>query len=326
MNKIVEEIKKAKHILLHCHPSPDPDSVGSSLAMKLALEQLGKKVTLLQGDDKIPESFDFPAVETITKKSYGEIDINEFDLFIILDSGSIDRVTSKQKVEFPDSLMTIVIDHHISNKGFAKINLVDADYPATAQILFDLFKEMNIKLNHDIALNLFTGIYTDTGGFRYREVLPSTIKIAAELAELAPDFTKVLFTMENSNRKEKLIFEGLSLSSLMEFYDGKLAITFVTYDQVINNNLEEDDCSGSEIANKLKSVVGFEIGVNLIEQKQNLVKISFRTRDAKRYDVSKIAASLGGGGHISAAGARLNMTIPEAIDKVVKTAKELYNL
>ena len=78
---IHSEVQKAKHILLHCHPSPDPDSVGSVLAMKLALEQLGKKVTLIKGDSEIPKAFAFPSDETITQKSYPEVDLKDFDLF-----------------------------------------------------------------------------------------------------------------------------------------------------------------------------------------------------------------------------------------------------
>src|SRR3989344_9571766 len=86
---IFNEIKKANSILLHCHPSPDPDSVGSVLAMKFALESLGKKVTVIQGDSEIPQAFmHFPGAGDIVQKSFDEMDLKEFDLFIILDSGS----------------------------------------------------------------------------------------------------------------------------------------------------------------------------------------------------------------------------------------------
>ncbi len=323
---ILSEIKKAKNILLHCHPSPDPDSVGSALAMKLGLEQLGKKVTLIKGDSEIPKAFAFPGVETITQKNFFEIDINDFDLFIILDCGATRMISTKSQVTFPESLMTIVIDHHISNEGFGKINCVDSIYPATGQLLFDLFNEMGIKLTHDIALNLFIGMYTDTGGFQYSSTTPETLKVASELAVLAPDFTKTIFTMRNSNRKERLIFDGLALSSLKEYYNGKLALTSVTYKQLQNKNITPEDYTVSDTANLVKSVIGFEISASLLEPEPGIIKISFRTRDPEKYDVSKIAMALGGGGHIAAAGARLNMTIPEAIDKVVKTVKEIYNL
>lgn len=323
---ILEEIKKAQSILLHCHPSPDPDSVGSALAMKLALEGMGKKATLIKGDSSIPKAFDFPGVETITQKSYGEIDPKEFDLFIALDSSSSDQISFRKEPVFPDTMKVIVIDHHTSNKMYGSINCVDTDYPAAALMVYDLFKEIGVQLTHDISLNLFMGIYTDTGGFRYSQTTTHTFDAAAELTKNAPDFFKTIFTMENSNHKETLIFEGIALSSIKTFFDGKLAISSVSNEDLIKNNIKTDDIATGLISSKLKSVLGTELAITLIEIEPGLVKTSFRNRDSEKYDVSKFAVALGGGGHKAAAGARLNMTIPDAIELVVKTAKELYNL
>jgi phosphoesterase RecJ-like protein len=323
---ILEEIKKAKNILLHCHPSPDPDSVGSSLAMRLALEGMGKKVTLIKGDSEIPKAFDFPGVNTITQKSYGEIDPKEFDLFIALDSSTEGMISFKDKPIFSETMKVVVIDHHKSNLNYGSINLVDSNYPATAMILHDLFKEIGIFINHDIALNLFMGIYGDTGGFRFPNTTPRVIRVASELAEIAPDFSKTIFTMENSNSKSKLIFEGIALSSMKEFLGGILVISTITNEELIKHNIDQGAYSGSQVANIMKSVVGYDLAVSLVEEEKGVVRAGFRTRDNQRFDVSKIAVALGGGGHAGASGARLNMTIQEAIDKVVTTAKELYNL
>ncbi len=323
---LLGEIEKANKILLHCHPSSDPDSVGSALAMKLALESLGKNAVVIQGDDTIPLAFDFPGVKSIIPKSYFDIDLSEFDLFISLDSGSKGMISNKAEITFPESLKVIVIDHHKSNEKYGHINFVDPSYPSTAQLLFDIFKEMKIKFNHDIALNIFIGMYTDTGGFKYGNVNSNTFKILAELVEFAPDFTKTIFTLENSNRKKKLVFDGLALSSIKEFCDGKLAIASVGNDDIVKNDINGDDIISGSISNQLKSVIGYDIGIVMIEEIKGKVKISIRTRDSQKYDVSKLAVALGGGGHIAAAGARLNMTIQQAIDKVVETTKVIYNL
>lgn len=326
INKIKIEIDKAKHILLHCHPSPDPDSVGSTLAMKLALEQIGKKVTLIKGDSEMSKAFVFPGIETITQKNIFEIDLNDFDLFMILDSGSMDMITKIDKLVFPDSLMTIVIDHHASNIGYGKINLIDTAYSSTAQLVFDLLNEWKIEIDHDIALNLFMGIYTDTGGYRYGVNPVRTIEVAHILAKLAPDYQKTISIMENSNKKEGLIFESLALSSLQTYFDGKLALASVSNADLIKNKIEEQDMFTGYISNKIKSVKEIQVGITLIEKDPNVVKVSFRSKDAVKYDVSKLAVSLGGGGHKMAAGATLEMPLPEAIEKVVKTTKEIYNV
>ncbi len=322
----LKEINQASKILLHCHPSSDPDSVGSVLAMKLALETLNKNVTVIQGDDPIPEAFDFPSVKTIIPKSYFDIDISQFDLFIALDSSSKGMISNKAEIIFPETLKVIVIDHHKSNKRYGNINFVNSDYPATAQILFDLFKEIKINFNHDIALNLFMGIYTDTGGFKYLKDPVPTLEIVGELAKFAPDYPNTIFTLENSNKKQKLIFEGLALLSIKEFFNGIVAVASVSRDDLVKNNINKEDIIPSIISNQLKSVIGYDIGIVMVEEDKDMVKLSIRTRDSNKYDVSKLAVSLGGGGHMAAAGARLNMNIQNAIDKVVENIKVIYNL
>jgi bifunctional oligoribonuclease and PAP phosphatase NrnA len=326
MKEIIKEIQKANKILLHCHPNPDPDSVGSTLAMKLGLEKLGKKVTLIQGDSEIPKAFQFPGVETIEKKSYGDIDPIDFDLFLILDTSSQDRISEKVEIIFPESLNTIVIDHHASNLGFGRISWVDSSYSSTSEMIYDLIKEMDIEIDHDIALNLFMGIYTDTGGFRYGSNPVNSIKKASELASISPDYPKTIFIMENSAKKESLIFEGLAFSSIKTFYNDKLAIIAVKNEDIVEQDITKKDIYTGYISNKLKSVEGFDVAVTLIEFEKNEIKVSFRTRDENKYDLTKIVMALGGGGHKGAGGANLNMPLSDAIEKVAKTTKEIYNL
>ena len=324
---VLNEIKNAKHILLHCHPSPDPDSLGSALAMKLAIESLNKKVTLIKGDNEIPKAFVFPAVDTIVQKSFCELNINEFDLFIILDSAHFGMVSSKFKdTVFPDSLKTIVIDHHASTKEYGNINCIDSTYPATAQMVFDLLKEMNIPLNHDIALNIFMGIYGDTGGFQYGNINSDTFRIVSELTKFATDFKDTVFTMKNSNSRGRLIFERLMLSSIEEYYNSQLVIASISFEQLKNNNIKDNDYRGSEIINIIKSIIGFDIVVSMIESEEGKIEISFRTRDINKYDLSKLALALGGGGHKGAAGAELNMTLDKAKETLVEKVKLIYNI
>jgi phosphoesterase RecJ-like protein len=324
---ILAEIKKAKSILLHCHPSPDPDSVGSALAMKFALEGMGKKTTVIKGDSDIPQAFmHFPGADQIVQKSFFEVDLKEFDLFIIQDSGSLGMISRIQALQAPLPIRTIIIDHHISNDSFADVNLVDTSAPAVAFMLFQLFKEWGVKINHDIALDLFIGMYTDSGGFKYSLTDYRVLQAASDLARLAPDFPDAIFSMENSNTPESLYFEALALGSIQTFLDGNVAMASVSFDEIKKKGIKLDAMKGDGIANKMKSVIGWNVGVLLVEIESGKVKAGFRTRDNKRFDVSKLAVALGGGGHKSAAGAILNMPLPEAKALVVAKAKELYNL
>jgi len=326
--KILAAIKAANNILLHCHPSPDSDSVGSALAMKFALEGMGKKATVIRGDSEIPQAFmHFPGADTIVPKNFFEVDLKEFDLFIVQDTSSFDRISSLGDMKISSSLPIIVIDHHISNQGFGTLlNLVDASYPATALILFDLFKLWNLEITSNIAANLFIGAYTDTGGFKYGGVTAGVLGVASELAKAYPLFPSLIATMENSRRPDEVISLGLMLSNTKTFLDGRLAIASISIAELASRNMAVGDLSTSWASSVLRSVIGWDIDACCVEVSPGTVKASFRTRDSEKYDLSKLANALGGGGHKAAAGATLTMPLPQAIEKIVATAKEIYNL
>jgi len=324
---IFEEIKKAQNILLHCHPSPDPDSVGSVLALKFALEQLGKKVTAISGDSSIPQAFmHFPGASTIEQKSFNEVTPTDYDLFIALDSGSIEMVSRKIKVEFPETLKVIVIDHHRTNPGYGSINIVDPSYPATAQILFDLFGAWGITLTPEIASNLFIGTYTDTGGFKFEGTKPETFRAAAELVRVVPDFPGLIARMENSTTPSELAFQGWALSAIETFLDEKLALSAVSFEMLKKHHITAEDVNGSMISTIMRRVGTWGIVGGMAEKEKGITKVSFRTNDANTYDVSKLAVALGGGGHKAAAGVNMNMSLEEAKALVVQKVKEVYNL
>lgn len=326
--KIFEVIKSSNNILLHCHPNPDPDSVGSVLAMKIALEKIGKKVTVIRGDSEIPIAFrHFPKANEIVEKNFFEIDKQDFDLFIILDSGSKEMISNKGEIVFDDKMRTIVIDHHASNPGYAELNLIDSAYSSNAQLIFDLITSWGIEINHEIAINLFLGMYTDTGGFKYETVTAETFQIASELVKIAPDFYKYISEMENSNSKDDLKFEGLALSSIKNFLNENIAISAISQEDLKNAGLSTNTkMSLHVISNLLRSVIGWNIGVCMLEVEPNVYKVSFRTRDSSKFDLSKLAVALGGGGHKPAAGASIKLPKEQAIKAIVEKAKIIYNL
>ncbi len=325
---ILAEIKKAGSILLHCHPKPDPDSVGSALAMKFALEQMDKKVTVIKGDSEIPEAFmHFPGADQIIRKNFSEIDLREFDLFICQDSSAPQMVTRTKKLEFPLSIPTVIIDHHRSSEKFGAINLIEDTYPANAQLLYDVFSEWGIKMTPEIASNLFMGIYNDTSGLKYRLTSVRTYEIMAKLVETGIDFTGLLDRMENSRTPASIAYEHVALGNIKYFLGGKLVISSVPNEVIVKNDITEQDMGSVQISSILRTVIGWDLDVALVEIKPGEIKVSLRTRDENKYDVSKLAVALGGGGHKAAAGAGIiGVSLDKAEKLVVAKAKELYKM
>ena len=322
--EILEAIKSSVNILMHCHPSPDPDSVGSVLAMLHVLDGMGKKATAIIGDSEKPESMShFPGFDRILSKNWGDIKPEEYDLLIAMDSSSKDMISQKHQVVFPDGMKVIVIDHHISNTNYGNINLVP-DYPATGQVLFKLFKEWGIKLTPEIAANLFMSIYYDTGGLQYPPTDSQTYKVVGELVELCPNFSGLLFTFFNQNDPETLRFLAIALKNLNKYFNGNVVVSEVRLSELQEAKIDPLYTSKTEVVNKIISVRGWNIGISLFETDENEIHLSFRTRDREKYDVSKIAVAMGGGGHKAAAGVTVRKTFSEAKKLLLDTIQKLY--
>jgi len=330
MSSISKQIKtvidKSHHVLLHLHPGPDADSVGSALSFFHYLKSINKDVTLISGDSNLsPSLLTFPGAENIISKNYFDLDIKEYDLFIILDSSETRQISKLKEIVFPRTLKTIVIDHHASNEGFGQINLIDSNSPATCQIVFELFKTLKIKITSDIATCLFAGIYADSGGFKYASTSSKTFSICAELTKIATNFSQTIFNLENNDRPDRPRLLGLHLNNIKTYFNDRIAISALSQKMIFKSKLNSDDSVNSEIANTLKSVVGWEIGISMIEAGKDRVKVSFRTRDSEKFDVSAIATATGfGGGHMAAAGALIPMPLAKAKRLVLRTISRLH--
>jgi phosphoesterase RecJ-like protein len=289
---------------------------------------MGKKVTILLGDSAFPNNFNnLSGVKNILAKNFFQINPDNYDLFIIADISDEKRISKQGEVSIPKTLKTIVIDHHLSSTKFADINLVDSESPATCQLVYELLEVEKIKITKEIAACLFIGIYTDTGGFKYRNTTSETFSIAANLTKIYPNFDKLIFEVENNDEPDRLKFLSNILSSINTYCSGKVTIASIDFATIKKNNINNGVVNGSEIANMIKSVVGWDIGISLIESQPNVIKISFRTRDSKKYDLTKISLALGGGGHRSAAGVVLtDLSISEANKLLLDKLKKIYKL
>lgn len=316
--KILEAIQKSNKILLHCHPYPDPDSVGSVLAMSTVLKNLDKDVTAITGDTEYPQNLmGFPNREWIQSKNYTQINPSEFDLFLVLDSSSLSQITQLAEIEFPDNMNSIVIDHHATNSSFGKLNLVEPTYSSTSQILYELFKLWQVEINSDIAACLFMGIFADTGGFKYLNSTPETLQTASELAKINPNYHKLISDLENNKKPIEVEMTGLALSSIEKYFSDRVALSVIPYEEIKRRKLSRSDAMEGLVASLLKAVIGWDLVASLVEAEPNSVTVSLRTRDENKFDVSKIAKTVGekGGGHKGAAGT----TILEPLEKAKET-------
>jgi len=308
---INSEIQAANKILVLSHMRPDGDAVGSVLGLGLALQETGKEVQMVLVDG-VPKNFQhLEGSDQIRKRAS-----DDFDISIVLDCSDLKRVG----INFEDDFIpTINIDHHVTNKIFAQINLVDVSAPATAEILKEIILGLGLQISKSVAEALLTGLITDTLGFRTCNIHPKTLRIAADLMDVGVDLP-MLYQHALLNRSyEAVRYWGAGISTLQ--FENRML--WATLSQEDRNKIGYPGRDDADLINVLSSINDVDIAIIFVEQPNETVKVSWRAK--KGFDVSQIASDFGGGGHKPAAGAEVQGEL-EFIKKDVINATRNYLL
>jgi len=310
---ILDEIKKANKILLNCHRGPDPDSIGSALAMKEVLFGLGKDVMIIC-PSLIPEDLHFlEGSKDIKKVDFKTFDFSIYDLFIVMDTPTYGIVANSKEIDKPNIKM-VVIDHHHTNVGYGNINLIDSKVTSTSELLYKIFSDWSISLDKKSATDLLTGIIGDTGAFQYRGVGKSTLLVAGDLIDLGADKDEIIYNIYRNINFMTIKFWGKVIEMMHE--ENKYRFVWSAIPLSLYEKYGKDSSAKVDGANLFFPVVkNTDFGVIMVETDKNVLAVSYRSR--KDFDVSKIAEEVGGGGHIAAAGAKVEGPFDEAVEKVL---------
>ena len=307
LKQIATKLKEADTILLYPHVIMDGDTLGSSIALCVALRKLGKQAFILIGDD-------IPAYLLFLEKGYCTYDrnvIEEPDISISVDCSDIERFF-KRREKFLTGKLSICVDHHRTNNFFAEMNYIDENAAATGEIVYNLIKEMEVEIDVEIAEAIYTAITTDTGNFQYTNTTKATHLIAAELFDIGIDLEKISVEIYQNIRHEKLKIMNEVIGTLEMLYGGKADIAWVTQKMLHKTGALMEETEG--IIETLRNISGVEISAFLKENGPEEIKVGLR---AKTYgDVSVIAQSFNGGGHKKAAGCTLHCSLEEAKNQI----------
>ncbi|MDO4300657.1 MAG: bifunctional oligoribonuclease/PAP phosphatase NrnA [Clostridia bacterium] len=304
-NSIIKDIENVQTIYITGHTNPDGDCIGSAFGFALAMARLGKKPVILLED--YAERFNIlEGREYVFKGDYSHI---EPEIMFSIDCGSKERLGIAESV-FERAGYTYNIDHHISNTNFADVNIINGNASSACEVIYEIISRFT-DIDKDIATALYTGLLTDTGGFRHNCTSERTHQIAGKLVALGVDTPAIhtRFLMEHSLAEAKIFARAISKMELKN----KIAYTYVTKEDM-------ESCGASPknldaIVGYLLNTEGAEVSLFASERENNVVKLSFRS---KNIDVNAIAALYGGGGHILAAGASAEGNISDILNKTIK--------
>ncbi|WP_292008944.1 bifunctional oligoribonuclease/PAP phosphatase NrnA [Chryseobacterium sp.] len=312
-------------IVILTHYNPDGDAVGSSLGLKHYLKAKG-----IHAEVVVPN--DFPkflkwmpdAKKNIIaeyKRKYAFDLVNDADVIFCLDFNSPSRIGLVGEWLTNAKAKKILIDHHQQPEAFDYV-YSDTVIPATSQMIYHFIEAMEDEklVNQDIAECLYTGIMTDTGGFRFRSTSATTHRIIANLIEKGADPALITSNTWDTNTVSRLHLLALILGRIEVVCNERVAVLYLTREELKEYGFQKGDTEG--FVNYGLSILGVKMAAFFMEDLyEDFIKISFRSKDD--IDVNQFSRKyFNGGGHINAAGGKSYESLADTITTFKKKIEE----
>lgn len=297
-------IENASSVNIISHKSPDGDNMGSTLGLYLSLKEKykNKTINIIKPDD-IPSKYKF-----IEETKFYDDDMSECDVLLVIDCADERRLFNEDNLKFAKKIINI--DHHKSNKYFGDINYVLEEYSSSAEIVYDIIKELDLPMNKEIATMLYIGIDTDTGRFMYSSTTDETMQKVSKLMCYGIDINEINIKLYRSMSKNIFDLYKLAINKINFYKD--FAYLVLENDDFLKTNTSRDDTD--DILAFLQGLEDYDM-IAIIKEVKDIYKVSLRSK--YKYDVGSIGEDFDGGGHKCAAG----LTYKGSLDELVKRLK-----
>src|SRR3954447_11237896 len=317
LDAIVEELQQSSKLLLTTHENPDGDALGSLLAFDEMMRALGKDTVMFMSASNFPLPHEYQHLPLERVQNEPPADMAERTA-VFLDCGNIDRMP----VDFlqREGQHILNIDHHHDNTRFGTMNLVVGDASCTAEILWELSKELGVEITRSMAEALYIALITDTGRFMYENTGSRAHLMAADLIEAGVDVAGVYRQLYQDLPFPRLQLLARALAAVRRYDNGQLTVAHLSRGDFGETGAIESDSEG--VVDHLRSVEDTKVAVlirELLDREGR--KVSLRSTDGQ-VDVSVIARSVGGGGHRQAAGATTDMPLEQLIQHIRSAVAE----
>ena len=305
ISQVAKLLSDKQRIALFAHTNPDGDTVGSCVALCLALRSLGHHVSVFCDMELSEDMLAYSQGVEFSTTFNGK-----YDLMVAVDCADVSRLGKFSGV-YDRFVETLTIDHH-GGDYFSKYNCV-LEYASNCQLIYELLCELKVKIDLPIATSLFVGVCTDTGNFMHGNTDEASFAIAANLMKYGVDNERVsrVFFKQTSLAKTKLI--GKALSRIRTFYDDQMTLVYITKSDL--DELGVDFRVTSGIVQHAINVDTAKIGVCMTESSPNTYKVSMRGKD---FVVRDICMEFGGGGHPYASACVISGFLEDVIEKIVR--------
>jgi phosphoesterase RecJ-like protein len=309
---VVEALRDHGRFLVTTHENPDGDALGSMLATRLVLEQLGKDAVMyLYGDVPLPAEYSLMPLDGLLRRVPDDAGER---VLIAVDCANESRLGPDSEV-LQNAPLVLDIDHHHDNTRFGDVNLIDPRASSTGELLRDVFRELGVKITPEIAEPLYVAVVTDTGRFQYTNTTPKSLRLAAELIEAGADHHRIFQGVYESVQFAKLKLLARALERAQVYEGGRLVVSHLLRDDFREVGAAEPYAEG--IIDYLRAVEGADMSVLIREPPTRAGgptrRVSLRSSHDE-LDVSAMARKQDGGGHRQAAGFSSEDSVEEITD------------
>ncbi|MDD8020397.1 MAG: bifunctional oligoribonuclease/PAP phosphatase NrnA [Acidobacteriota bacterium] len=310
--EIARKIIASKNVAITIHLRPDGDAIYTSLALAGMIELLGKKVQVVSHD---PFPFPFFEFSETKRIKIGQIDPVDLDLVILLECADVTR-SGQTKI---GRLPKINIDHHYSNSPFGDLNWIDPQASAVGEMVYGLAAPLGIKITPEIAVFLYSAIFSDTGSFQFSNTTGQTFEVCHQLVESGASPNAVAEKLLNNNSPSKIKLLGRILSTLQLNEAGNMAlITMLIRDREEFGFKEVDIEDATTLA---RSIKGVEMVIFFKEISPGEFRVSLRSKG--QTNAALAAEKFGGGGHVNAAGFTVYGQLEELLKRIPGEIEDL---
>lgn len=318
-DQLAEKIRACDSFILASHIRPDCDALGSEIGMAGILQQLGKRVRIINGHPT-PPSLDFidphRMIEVLGETARAaEIGA---DCFIVLDTSAWAQLGPMGDVLRGFTGQKLCIDHHVGEDDLGTEFFKDTRAEATGHLVAKLAKHLQVSITKPMATALYAAIATDTGWFRFGSTTSDTYRIIAELLDCGAVPSEIYGDLYERDTLGRIRLRGRILSRTQCDLEGRLVYTHVLKEDFAETGALASDTE--DAINMTLAIAGTQVAVIFVEQQTGGCKMSFRSRCA--VDCNLLARQFGGGGHKAAAGAFIEASYETAVGIVLPKVRD----
>lgn len=301
--RVLRVLREGDRFLVAGHNNPDGDALGSTLALGWILESLGKTYWLYN-ESPVPDRFSWLRPPQPLHRTHPDW---EPRWYILLDCGDVRRVGKEMAIRLPLE-RTVNIDHHVSNRNFGMVNLVETERSSVGEMMGSIALELGIPLSGPLGEAVYLALVTDTGSFSYENTGPKVLELAATIIRAGLNPGRFNALLQNQWRLNRLKLMGDVLRQARLYDNGRIGLISIPEASRSAHHASIEDCD--DMVDYIRRVKGVRIAVSLREDEPRKIKFSLRSSGIT--DVEEIASHVGGGGHKNASGGELHHSLEDA--------------